>query len=64
MLEFPQLPGARRAIGVYHLADDLRVLDLDDPAQLMRLKGVLVGAVGVTSQLGTSRATSRRWLCR
>jgi hypothetical protein len=37
MLEFPQLPGARRAIGVYHLADDLRVLDLDDPAQLMRL---------------------------
>ncbi|HUH69543.1 MAG TPA: RES domain-containing protein [Mycobacterium sp.] len=37
MLKFPQLPGARRALGVYELPDDLRVLDLDDPAQLVRL---------------------------
>jgi RES domain len=37
MLEFPQLPGARRALGVYRLPDDLRVLDLDDAAQLLRL---------------------------
>jgi hypothetical protein len=37
MLEFPQLPGARRALGIYQLPDDLRVLDLDDPAQLTRL---------------------------
>lgn len=37
MLEFPQIPGGRRALGVYQLPDDLRVLDLDDPAQLVRL---------------------------
>ena len=37
MLEFPQLPGARRALGVYQLPDQLRILDLDDPAQLVRL---------------------------
>jgi hypothetical protein len=38
MLEFPQIPGGRRAIGVYRLPDDVRVLDLDDPAQLVRLR--------------------------
>jgi len=37
MLDFPQLPGALRALGIYELPDDLRVLDLDDPAQLVRL---------------------------
>ncbi len=37
MLEFPQLAGSRRALGVYSLPDDLRVLDLDEPAQLVRL---------------------------
>jgi hypothetical protein len=37
MLEFPQIPGVRRALAVYELPDDLRVLDLDDPAQLVRL---------------------------
>jgi hypothetical protein len=37
MLEFPQLPGARRALGIYELPDHLRVLDLDEPAQLVRL---------------------------
>ena len=37
MLEFPQVPGSRRALGIYELPDDLRVLDLDDPAQLVRL---------------------------
>nr|WP_271211167.1 RES domain-containing protein [Rhodococcus wratislaviensis]GLK36938.1 hypothetical protein GCM10017611_37970 [Rhodococcus wratislaviensis] len=37
MLEFPLLPGSRRALGVFELPDDLRVLDLDDPAQLVRL---------------------------
>jgi hypothetical protein len=34
MLEFPQLPVARRALGIYELPDDLQVLELDDPAQL------------------------------
>lgn len=37
MLQFPQLPGSRRALGIYSLPDDLRILDLDDPAQLLRL---------------------------
>lgn len=37
MFEFPVVPGARRSLGVFELPDDLRVLDLDDPAQLVRL---------------------------
>jgi len=37
MFEFPQVPGARRALGVFRLPDELRVCDLDDPAQLVRL---------------------------
>jgi hypothetical protein len=37
MLQFPQIPGSRLAMGVYQLPDDVRVLDLDDPAQLVRL---------------------------
>lgn len=37
MLEYPKLDGARRALGVFELPDDLAVLDLDDPAQLVRL---------------------------
>lgn len=37
MFEFPQVPGARRALGVFTLPDDLRICDLDDPAQLVRL---------------------------
>lgn len=37
MFDFPLVPGARRALGTYSLPDDLRVLDLDDPRQLMRL---------------------------
>jgi len=37
MLQFPALPGSRRALGVFSLPDDLRVLDLDDPMQLVRL---------------------------
>lgn len=37
MLDFPLLPGARRALGTYSLPDDVRILDLDDPKQLVRL---------------------------
>lgn len=36
MLEFPLL-GARRALGVFSLPDELRVCDLDDAKQLVRL---------------------------
>ncbi|MEU1999940.1 hypothetical protein ACH47B_01885 [Rhodococcus sp. NPDC019627] len=31
------LPGSRRALGALELPDDLRILDLDDPAQLVPL---------------------------
>lgn len=36
MFAFPMLAGSRRALGVYRLPDTLRVLDLDDPAELVR----------------------------
>lgn len=35
MFDFPSMPGARRALGVYVLPDDLRLLDLDDPRVLL-----------------------------
>jgi len=34
----PRSRASRRALGVFELPDDLRVLDLDDPAQLVRLR--------------------------
>jgi hypothetical protein len=37
MFEVPFLPGARRALGVFRLPDDLRVCDLDDPHRLSEL---------------------------
>jgi len=35
MFAFPVLPGARRALGTYRLPGDLKLLDLDDPAELV-----------------------------
>ncbi len=35
MFEFPQISGARRALGVYELPDDLPYVDLDDAATLV-----------------------------
>lgn len=58
MLQFPQIPGARRALGVFDLPDDLRVLDLDDPAQLLRL-GLRPTQV-VTRNLSVTRAWGHR----
>ncbi|MBB3035910.1 RES family NAD+ phosphorylase [Hoyosella altamirensis] len=37
MFRFLAIPGARRALGVYRLSDELRICDLDDPHQLARL---------------------------
>lgn len=37
MFEFPAVPGARRALGIYELPDDLRICDLDDPRRLVEL---------------------------
>ena len=58
MFEFPQVPGARRALGVFELPDDLRVLDLDDPAQLVRL-GLRPTQV-VTRNLSVTQGWGRR----
>jgi hypothetical protein len=35
MFGFPQIPGARRALGIYRLPDDLPYVDLDDPQTLV-----------------------------
>lgn len=37
MFDFPLVPGSRRSLGVFRLPDELRVCDLDDPAELVRL---------------------------
>lgn len=37
VFDVPELPGARRALAVYHLPDDLPYVDLDDAATLVRL---------------------------
>lgn len=37
MFEFPAVPDARRALGVYELPNDLRLCDLDDPYRLVEL---------------------------
>lgn len=36
MFPFPQIPGARRALGVYRLADDTPYVDLDDAPTLVQ----------------------------
>lgn len=56
MFGFPLLAGARRALGVYRLPDSLRVLDLDDPAELvqrsLRPTQVVVRNLAVTQAWG------------
>lgn len=37
MFEFPQIPGSRKALGIYDLPDDLPYVDLDDPQRLVDL---------------------------
>jgi hypothetical protein len=73
MFETPFLPGARRALGVFRLPDDLRVLDLDDPRELLhrglRPTRVVTRNLAVTQQWGhdiwdeedPGKASSRRW---
>lgn len=55
MFEFPRLPGARRALGVFSLPDDLAVCDLDDPAQLVRL------GLRPTQVVARNRPVTRAW---
>lgn len=71
MFDFPLIPGARRALGVFRLPDDLRICDLDDPAQLTRLglrpTQVVTRNLPVTQRWGhrawseTSTDHERRW---
>jgi RES domain len=37
MFTFPQVPGARKALGIYRLPDDLPYVDLDDAQRLVEL---------------------------
>lgn len=55
MFAFPLIPGARRALGVYRLPDDLRILDLDDPAQLTAL------GLRPTQVVARSPAVTQAW---
>lgn len=54
MFEFPAIPAARRVLGVYELADDLRICDLDDPHRLievgLRPTQVVTRNLSVTSE--------------
>lgn len=73
MFDVPFLPGGRRALGVYRLPDTLRLLDLDDPAELLqrnlRPSQVVIRNLAVTQAWGHQifsepdphDHTSRRW---
>ena len=73
MFDFPLLPGSRRALGVYRLPDTLRVLDLDDPAELLerslRPTQIVTRNLSVTQAWGSRiwnerdphDSTRRRW---
>ena len=58
MFDFPLVPGSRRALGVFRLPDDLRVLDLDDPAALLQ-RGLRPTQV-VTRNLAVTQAWGHR----
>lgn len=72
MFDFPQL-GARRALGTFWLPDDLPVLDLDDPRELLerslRPTHVVARNLPVTrawghriwSERSTADPTERQW---
>lgn len=73
MFEVPFLPGARRALGHFHLPDELRLLDLDDPVVLaergLRPTHVVVRNLAVTQAWGHAiwaerdphEPATRRW---
>ena len=73
MFDVPYVPGARRALGVFQLPDDLRVLDLDNPAELLerglRPTQMVVRNLAVTQRWGSDiwderdphDGSTRRW---
>lgn len=56
MFDFPAVPGARKALGVYELPDDLRICDLDEPHRLVELglrpTQVVIRNLAITSRVG------------
>lgn len=60
MFKAPQVHGARRALGVYRLPDDLPVLDLDDPAELAQ-RGLRPTQVVVRNLAVTQAWAHRIW---
>lgn len=63
MFEFPAVPGARRALGVYELPDDLRICDLDDPRRLVEV-GLRPTQVVARNLAVTSDWAHRIWSMR
>lgn len=60
MFDFPAVPGARKALGVYELPDDLRICDLDDPHRLVEL-GLRPTQVVIRNLAVTSEWAHRIW---
>lgn len=60
MFHAPQVPGARRALGVYWLPDDLQVLDLDDPTELVQ-RGLRPTQIVVRNLAVTQAWAHRIW---
>jgi hypothetical protein len=62
---FPQIPGSRRALGVYRLPDDLPYVDLDDPQTLvdrgMRPSQVVERNRPYTQAKALEIYTEKRW---
>jgi hypothetical protein len=58
MFDFPQIPGARRALGIYRLPDDLPYVDLDDAQRLVEL-GVRPSQVVARNRLYTQALALR-----
>ena len=56
MFAFPAIPGSRRALGMYWLPDDIRLLDLDDGAALgersLRPTHIVIRNLPVTQRWG------------
>jgi hypothetical protein len=52
---FPQLPGARRVLGVFQIADDTKLLDLDDA------RAMLDRGLRPTQVIARNRAVTQGW---
>jgi hypothetical protein len=55
MFDVPLIAGSRRALGIFRLSDTLRVLDLDDPRELLQR------ALRPTHVVARNLAVTQRW---